>query len=102
MKKIAANRNYKIVKAAGDKVNAPKLADFVSSLKKDGWDVKLTGGSVSATMAWCNDGTDDCNKKTLHHNLTLTKGDFDESGDGTYAEMTIDYQESWYKSKYVK
>tara|TARA_Y100000310_G_C20564702_1_gene754867 strand:- start:784 stop:1098 length:315 start_codon:yes stop_codon:yes gene_type:complete len=103
MKKIAADINYKNVKIASNDYylkyrNTPKLGSFVSSLREDGWDVKLGEGFVGSYNLRCLDGTDDCNKKWLSQPLTLTKGTRGDE-DGTYAEMDMTYKEAWYKEQ---
>ena len=103
MKKMAADINYKRVKIASNNYylkyrNTPKLGSFVRSLREDGWDVKLSEGYVTETLAHCLDGTDDCNRKTLVQPLTLTKGTEGDQ-DGTYAEMDMTYREHYYKDQ---
>jgi len=104
IKKLAtADINYKNVKIASNDYylkyrNTPKLGSFVRSLREDGWDVKLSEGYETETLARCLDGTDDCNRKTLVQPLTLTKGTRGDQ-DGTYAEMNMTYREHYYKDQ---
>ena len=104
IKKLAtADINYKNVKIASNDYylkyrNTPKLGSFVRSLREDGWDVKLSEGYETETLAHCLDGTDDCNRKTLVQPLTLTKGTRGDQ-DGTYAEMNMTYREHYYKDQ---
>ena len=53
--------------------------------------------NTSATLAYCTDGTDNCNRKTLYAMGAATKGGIDNDRNGSEAIIEIRYQESWYK-----
>ena len=74
MKKIAADRNYRLRKRA-ETTEDPDLSALITGLGALGWTVTKTfHGMTASTLARCTDGTDNCNKKSFSAELSGKKG----------------------------